>query len=193
VELEEEIRKYNKTLPLVLLVSSGQRISPDYAYLTKPIKISRLHDILKNILPKAQPTQRSSKMVTIDRPSQSNPLRILLAEDNVSGQKVVLGMLRKLGYKADIAANGIEALQALERQPYDVVLMDIKMPEMDGFETARMIRQRWSDNGPKIIAITAYAIDGDREKCLEAGIDDYIAKPVRIEDLKNALKDISRL
>ncbi len=102
-------------------------------------------------------------------------------------------LLRKLGYRADLAANGVEVIQALERQPYDVVLMDIKMPEMDGYEAARQIRQKWLNNGPKIIAITAFALKGDREKCIEAGMNDYIAKPVRIQDLEIALKDIKRL
>ncbi len=112
----------------------------------------------------------------------------MLAEDNVSSQKVALQMLKKLGYKADAVANGIEVLQSLERQHYDVVLMDLKMPEMDGLEATRIIRQRWPDNGPKIIAITAYALEGDREKCLEAGMDDYIAKPVQKEDLARACR-----
>jgi CheY-like chemotaxis protein len=181
----------NKTLPLVLLSSLEQRIPPNHAYLTKPIKTSQLHNVLTDIISR-QPAQ-SVVQAAVGRPCQSNPLRILLVEDNVSGQKVVQGMLKKLGYRADTVANGIEALQAIERQRYDVVLMDIQMPEMDGLEAARMIRQRWPDTEPKIIAITANAIDGDRERCLEAGMNDYIAKPVRIEDLKNALKDISRL
>ena len=114
-------------------------------------------------------------------------LRILLAEDNVSSQKVALQMLKRLGYRADVVANGIEALQALERQPYDLVLMDVRMPEMDGLEATRIIRQRWPENGPKIIAITAYALEGDREKCLEAGMDDYISKPIRMEELAEVL------
>lgn len=84
--------------------------------------------------------------------------------------------------------NGIEALQSLERQRYDVVLMDVKMPEMDGLEATRIIRQRWPNDGPKVIAITAYAIEGDREKCLAAGMDDYIAKPVKIDELKAVLE-----
>jgi CheY-like chemotaxis protein len=92
-----------------------------------------------------------------------------------------------------VVANGIEVLQSLERQHYDVVLMDLRMPEMDGLEATRIIRQRWPDNGPKIIAITAYALEGDREKCLEAGMDDYIAKPIQKEDLARALRDINRL
>lgn len=102
-------------------------------------------------------------------------------------------MQKKLGYKADVVANGIETLQSLERQHYDVVLMDLIMPEMNGLEATRIIRQRLPDNGPKIIAITAYALDGDREKCLEAGMNDYIAKPIQNEDLARALEDIERL
>ncbi len=96
-------------------------------------------------------------------------------------------MLKKLGYRADLAADGVEVIQALERQPYDVVLMDIAMPEMDGYEATKQIRQKWPNGGPRIIAITAYALEGDREKCLETGMDDYIGKPLRIEDLADAL------
>jgi PAS domain S-box-containing protein len=190
--LEEEIRKYNKTLPLVLLTSLGKRVPPNHVYLTKPIKPSQLHRVLIDILPK-EPTKCLATASGDDHPIQNSSLRILLAEDNISSQKVALQMLKKLGYKADVVANGIEVLQSLERQHYDVVLMDLKMPEMDGLEATRIIRQRWPDSGPKIIAITAYALEGDREKCLEAGMNDYIAKPVQKEDLVRALKDINRL
>jgi PAS domain S-box-containing protein len=192
LELEEEIRKYNKALPLVLLTSLGHHVPPNHAYLTKPIKPSQLHKVLIDILPK-QSARSAVQSATVSRPSQNSPRRILLAEDNVSSQKVALQMLKKLGYKADIVANGIEALQSLERQHYDVVLMDVKMPVMDGLEATRIIRRRWLDNGPKIIAITAYAFEGDREKCIEAGMDDYISKPVQKEDLARALRDIDRL
>ena len=89
---------------------------------------------------------------------------MLLAEDNVSNQKVILSMLKRLGYRAQAVSNGREALQALERETYDIVLMDVRMPEMDGLEATRMIRLRWPDNAPKVIAITAYALKGDREK-----------------------------
>ncbi len=191
--LEEKIRKYNKTLPLVLLISLGKRVPPNHAYLTKPIKPSQMHKVLTDVLPRTgilsvQPAQKTGKASGVDQPIQNSPLRILLAEDNVSSQKVALQMLKKLGYKADVVANGIEALQSLERQHYDVVLMDLKMPEMDGLEVSRIIRQRWLHDGPKIIAITAYALEGDREKCLAAGMDDYIAKPIEINDLRAVLE-----
>lgn len=115
------------------------------------------------------------------------PLRILVAEDNPSNQKVMVEMLKRKGYRADMAADGIEVLQAFERQPYDLVFMDVRMPEMDGLLATREIRRRWPDNGPKIIAITAYALEGDREKCIEAGMDDYISKPVKLEELAKML------
>ncbi len=189
LELEEEIRKYNKTLPLVLLTSLGKRIPPGHAYLTKPIKPSQLYKVLTDILPK-QPVNRQAKAYGVYRPVQNSLLRILLAEDDISSQKVAQQMLYKLGYKADIAANGIEAIHALERQHYDIVLMDVKMPVMDGLEATRIIRQRWP-NGPKIIAITAYALEGDRKKFIEAGMDDYIAKPVKREELAEVLRRYS--
>jgi CheY-like chemotaxis protein len=115
-----------------------------------------------------------------------HPLRILLAEDNEVNQKVVLKMLGKIGHQPDVAMNGLEVLQALERQPYDLILMDVQMPEMDGLETSKKIRTLWP-NGPKIIAMTAYALEGDRERCLDAGMDDYISKPVRLEELQSKL------
>ncbi len=184
-EIEEEIRKCDKTLPLVLLTSLGKRVPPGHAHLTKPIKPSQLHRVLIDVLPE-EPARRQIKASRFNLPMQNSPLRILLAEDNVSSQKVARQMLKKLGYKADIVANGIEALHALERQHYDIVLMDVKMPVMDGLEATRIIRQRWP-NGLKIIAITAYALAGDRERFIEAGMDDYISKPVKKEDLAKVL------
>jgi CheY-like chemotaxis protein len=117
-------------------------------------------------------------------------LSILLAEDNAVNQIVTKRMLDKLGYKADVAANGIEVLQALERQNYDVVFMDVQMPEMDGLEATRAILDLKLKKRPKILAMTAYALEGDRERCLAAGMDGYISKPVQLEELRNALQEL---
>ena len=96
-------------------------------------------------------------------------------------------MLKRLGYSADVAANGYEVLQSIERQSYDIILMDVQMPEMDGLEATARIRKLWP-NGPKIVAITAYALEGDREKCLAAGMDEYISKPIQLEELRSVLE-----
>lgn len=131
---------------------------------------------------------RSARLM--DTKMQTDPnhvLRILIAEDNIINQKVILKMLNKLNYRADVAANGLEVLAALERQAYDVVLMDIQMPEMDGLDAARKIREKWPE-WPKIIAITAYAMQGDRERCIASGMNDYITKPVNLEELRVVLR-----
>jgi len=125
------------------------------------------------------------------RKGSKHPLRILLAEDNAVNQKVMQKMLSKLGHRSDVATNGLEVLEALEKHSYDVVLMDVQMPEMDGLETAKRIRQRWK-KGPGIVAITAFALQGDRERCLLAGMDDYISKPVKLENLQEVLRHYSQ-
>ena len=108
-------------------------------------------------------------------------------------QKLAIRLLEKLGYRADIAGNGIEALEALERQPYDLLLSDVQMPEMDGLEATRRIIERWPEGErPWIVAMTAEAMSGDRERCLEAGMNDYLTKPIRVEELVAAIKRTPR-
>jgi CheY-like chemotaxis protein len=124
--------------------------------------------------------------------AERHPLRILLAEDNVVNQKLALRLLQQMGYRADVAGNGIEAIECVARQPYDVVLMDVQMPEMDGLEASRRIVARWPDAAqrPRIIAMTANAMQGDREECLAAGMDDYVTKPIRVDALVQALMQV---
>jgi PAS domain S-box-containing protein len=183
------------TLPLVLFTSLGRREARAEeagfaAYLNKPIKPSQLFDALMSLLGD-QPVhvpQRGTGRIEMDPDmARRHPLRILLAEDNVVNQKVATRLLGQMGYRADVAANGLEAVAAVERQPYDVVLMDVQMPELDGFEASREINRRWPADRPRIVAMTANAMEGDRELCIAAGMDDYVAKPIRVEELVAAL------
>jgi CheY-like chemotaxis protein len=125
----------------------------------------------------------------VERLAERMPLRILVAEDNVVNQQLALLVLQKLGYQAEVTANGLEALQALEREPYDVVLMDVQMPTIDGLEATRRIHQRWPEGRrPHVIAATASAMEEEREACLAAGMDDYLSKPIRVDELAAALR-----
>ena len=192
--LAREIRKHRdaNTLPLVMLTSIVRHAEPgmeEFAVnLTKPIKPSELFDALMDVFGQ-QPTaeEKAAPAAQVERPAPGG-LRVLVAEDNAVNQQLGVLLLQKLGYRADLAGDGTEALDALERQPYDVVLMDVQMPEMDGMEATRQIHQRWpADLRPYIIAVTANAMEGDREACLAAGMDDYISKPIREEELAAAI------
>ena len=199
VALAQAIREHRAAtaLPLMLFTSLGRREAGAEsvgfsAHLTKPIKPSQLFDALAAVLA-GQPTRvekRTPSRLELDpEMAHRHPLRILLAEDNVVNQKVALRLLEQMGYRADVAANGLEAVAAIERQPYDLVLMDVQMPEMDGFEASREITRRWPVGGrPRIVAMTANAMQGDRELCLAAGMDDYMSKPIRVEELVVALE-----
>jgi CheY-like chemotaxis protein/HPt (histidine-containing phosphotransfer) domain-containing protein len=198
VALARAIREHRSAaaLPLVLFTSLGRREAGAesvqfVAHLTKPIKPSQVFDALAGVLA-GQPTR-------VDKPTPArveldpelarrHPLRILLAEDNVVNQKLALRLLQQMGYRADVAANGLEAVAAVARQPYDLVLMDVQMPEMDGLEASREIVRRWPDMRPRIVAMTANAMQGDRDRCLAAGMDDYLSKPIRLEALVVALQ-----
>src|SRR5262249_57496101 len=199
VALARAIREHRTptVLPLLLFTSLGRREAGAQAvgfaaHLTKPIKPSQLFDALVGPL--------AGQLIRVDRRTpgrvemdsamaQRHPLRILLAEDNVVNQKLALSLLGQMGYRADVAANGLEAIEAVERQPYDVVFMDVQMPEMDGLEATREITRRWSrDQRPRIVAMTANAMQSDREMCLATGMDDYLSKPIRVEELIAALE-----
>jgi PAS domain S-box-containing protein len=163
------------------------------ASLTKPIKqsalVSAVNDIFSNQLVNQQAKVNNSNASKFDeKMAEKIPLKILVAEDNLVNQKVAINILTRLGYSPDVAANGLEVLNALHRQPYDVILMDLQMPEMDGLTATRQICQEWPlSSRPWIIAMTANAMQGDREKCLEAGMNDYTTKPIRVKELTQAL------
>ncbi|WP_159790646.1 PAS domain S-box protein [Sodalinema gerasimenkoae] len=189
-------------LPLVMFTSIGKpEIRRDYeslnfvAFLNKPIKQSQLYDVLVAALgqPAAKPTKLTPPKPELRSVGVSN-LRVLLAEDNAINQKVALRILERMGYRAEVAANGLEVIGALHRQPYDVILMDVQMPELDGLETTRRIVEdaaTFPFPKPRIIAMTANAMQGDREACLAAGMDDYVSKPIRVEQLARALAQCS--
>jgi len=198
--LAREIRQLDHAprLPLVMLSSLGQRDFVEEktlfdAYLTKPAKPEQVLETLAKLLREESvarpPTMHPFVATSIAAPAAHQTERILLAEDNVVNQKVALLILAKLGYRADLAANGLEAVAAMERQEYDVILMDVQMPEMDGLEATRRICQQRPDasNRPWIIALTANAMQGDRELCVVAGMDDYVTKPIKLNELGAAL------
>ncbi|MBL7161354.1 MAG: response regulator [Anaerolineales bacterium] len=201
VMLAAELRKYcsEEALPLILLTSLGglEEIPEEIKFsarLNKPIKSSLLYDAIVTVISRraevdAPELPKKEEPVFDESIGAHHPLHILLAEDNIINQKVALRILEKLGYRADVAANGLEVLDALERQHYDVVLMDIQMPELDGVEATQQIQAKMSpDERPRIVAMTAHALEGDRERYLRAGMDDYVSKPVRIQELVDALE-----
>ncbi|HEX2221805.1 MAG TPA: response regulator, partial [Candidatus Limnocylindria bacterium] len=195
VALARGIREHRPaaTLPLVLLSSvgrRGERAEQDLfaAELTKPVKPSHLYDTLMELFGGAVSGPAEAPAAPARALADRVPLRILVAEDNTVNQRLILLLLEKLGYRADVVADGQEAVAAVERQPYDVVLMDVQMPEMDGLEATREIRQRLGEpSRPRIVAMTANALQGDREACLAAGMNDYISKPIRQDELAAAL------
>lgn len=191
-----------KSLPLLFLTSLGKTVldvshplngANVVAWLHKPVKQSRLYRVLVDYF-------SSNNMQTVNMTMTANsdmnhqfaeeyPLKILLAEDNVVNQKVALRMLQRLGYRADVAANGLEVLESLRRQVYDVILMDVQMPELDGISATRTIRERGeSSTFPWIVAMTANAIGEAKNSGLEAGMNEYLTKPVKMEELSLALK-----
>jgi len=190
-----------QALPIVMLSSLGQRLALPAghraglsAYLCKPIKAGELFATLVRVLqqpPPAAAVAGPAVPAALPRPQRLAdrlPLRVLVAEDNPVNQRVVLRLLERLGYRADLAANGLEVIDAVERQGYDLVLMDIQMPEMDGLQAAQwIVPRRGADGLPRIVAMTANALPGDRAHCLAAGFDAYLPKPIDPDALAAAL------
>ena len=201
------IRQQTEAPPVMVLLTSvnhEQRLRHEAhacgisSVLYKPIKPSLLYDALIE----AFRDERSKRLATYEppvslstqaEPPARRPFRVLIAEDNLVNQKVARRLLERLGHRPDVVANGLEALEALRRQPYDLVFMDVQMPEMDGLTATRRLRQDLSAEWqPRIVGLTANAMQGDRERCLEAGMDAYLAKPVKIDDLKAVLERFER-
>ncbi len=180
---------------LILLSSVGQSVTTEHAgagfatVLSKPLKLSHLHDRLVETVGAApEPMASASEPAGVEASAAMAPLRILLAEDNEINQNVAIRLLERLGHRAEIASDGREALARLELAAYDVVLMDVQMPKMDGLEASRAICARWpAGRRPRIVAMTAEAMQGDRDRCLAAGMDDYLVKPVTLDQLREAL------
>jgi len=196
VTLGEEIRRFRDahSLPLVMLTSLGPREELSgraefAASLTKPVKPSQLYDTLMNVFGTAPAVEAPGPRGQAERQlAERMPLRILVAEDNPVNQQLALLLLKKIGYRADVAANGREVLEALGREAYDVVIMDVQMPEMDGLEATRQIHQRWpEERRPYVIAATANVFQEEREACLAAGMDAYLSKPIHMDALAAAL------
>jgi signal transduction histidine kinase/CheY-like chemotaxis protein/HPt (histidine-containing phosphotransfer) domain-containing protein len=182
-------------LPMVLLVPLGadteEKVEGFAARLARPVKPAMLHEVVSALLGGNRPVARRDSAVRAKFDGAMGrrlPLRILLAEDNPTNRELALLMLGRLGYEADVASNGAEAVEATGRKVYDLVLMDIQMPELDGIAATRRIRAELGTGGPRIAAMTAHALPGDREACLAAGMDDYLVKPIGISDLVAALE-----
>jgi two-component system sensor histidine kinase/response regulator len=193
---------------LIMLTSLGNQLDAEdmkkagiEACVLKPVKQSRLFNRISEIMAGHMPAARKktqrlkTQTATLSLKSpitpppglSKKPIRILLAEDNIINQKVAIGLLNNIGYKADVAGNGLEVLAALDIRPYELILMDCQMPELDGYETTQRIRARKDCGSMRIVAMTANAMRGESEKCLEAGMDDYLSKPVRLEALRDML------
>jgi CheY-like chemotaxis protein len=179
--------------PVLVLSSAGHRerdAEGVVAFLSKPVKPAALRDALIGALGGRveRTAPRSAEKLSTDAElGARHPLRVLLAEDNPVNQKLALRLLERMGYAADVANDGLEVIAALEAAAFDIVLMDVQMPELDGLEATRRIRERWPDRAIRIVAMTANAMEGDREMCLAAGMDDYVSKPIRPDELAAAL------
>jgi signal transduction histidine kinase/DNA-binding response OmpR family regulator len=197
--LAAQLRKAGAdSIPLIGMLTPGLSDASQHkllnASLTKPVKASRLFDALIDVLAETSKPRAPVVVPAGEKLADRHPLRVLVAEDNGVNQKVALAMLRHLGYRADLAGDGLEAVEAVRRVPYDVVFMDLQMPELDGVDaTKRIIAEHPAGRRPRIVALTANAFDEDREACLAAGMDDYVSKPLKTETLEAALLRVPRI
>jgi GAF domain-containing protein/DNA-binding response OmpR family regulator len=197
IELAGDLRdlRPDTPIPVVILSSIGQHAgtAPNVrAMLVKPVKPSALHDALATAISGEEVVSRPERAAAaagLQSVARDGDLRILLAEDNAVNQKLALRLLDRMGHPGtDVVEDGVSVIEALEAADYDVILMDVQMPRMDGLEATRQIRARWSDRPIRIVGLTANAMAGDREACLEAGMDDYVSKPIRPDELKRAIE-----
>ncbi|MGH7945207.1 MAG: response regulator, partial [Opitutaceae bacterium] len=194
VQLAHAIRELRPAagMPLVALTSSGKVERETHtlfaACLSRPVKPTHLFNTLADLLPQGRNVSADTATPPPANLVYTQPERVLLAEDNPVNQQVALRMLARLGYRADLVSNGHEVVAAVQKQAYDVILMDVSMPELDGLEATRQIRALPGQGRPWIVALTANAMQGDREHCLSAGMDDYIRKPIKLSELSAALR-----
>jgi PAS domain S-box-containing protein len=199
LEFSRKLKVAKPDLPIIILSSAYPEITREEKdqlfqfYFTKPIKhsqlLSSMHEIFGSVKIKKTELNEHREM-TLSELGANYPLRILLAEDNAVNQKLATLTLKKMGYGTDVAGNGLEVLTALARQDYDLIFMDIQMPEMDGSEATKAVIEQYGDKRPVIIAMTANAMEGDREKFMEAGMDDYVTKPINLKIIQNVLKKV---
>ena len=185
---------------MILLATGGSVGRDDVATLfagqaLKPVKQAQILKLIRSAPAGAAPQPRVTGAAVLDRSLATRlPLRILVAEDNPVNQALALAILRKMGYRADVAADGQEAIDALERQPYDLILMDVQMPVMDGLEATRRIQEQYNeDERPHIVALTANVMAGDRDACMAAGMDDFLSKPIRLEEVRAVVEKYGAL
>ena len=199
LELSKRIRAYRtkEELPIIMLTSIGRQEMNEKDlgnifsfFVSKPIKQSQLYNIILSIFSHGERIESVRKpQPQKSRLADEIPLKIIVAEDNIINQKLITKILSQMGYIADVVSNGLEVIEAIKRQRYDLIFMDVQMPEMDGLETTRNILKNWKPNDrPVIIAMTANVMHGDREMCLEAGMDDYIGKPILIDKLTEKIR-----
>jgi signal transduction histidine kinase/DNA-binding response OmpR family regulator len=197
VEFTQTVKEHHKDLPVILLAPAGDTNGKDHAELFasvvfKPLKKDTLSkQILSALLHKGQPSDSKQQSKLSTEFATEHPMRILIAEDNLTNQKLATKILNKLGYKPDVAQHGKEVLEVVSHKTYDVILMDVQMPFMDGLEASRMIRLCLSSQ-PVIVAMTANTLQGDRDECMKAGMDDYISKPINVEELVTVLEKWSQ-